>query len=47
MVVLILISRIFMLIFKILFKRSEQAQIAQATSEGDGHEQLVTGREKQ
>ena len=45
--VLIMMSRIFMLIFKILFKRNKQAQIAQATSEGDGRDELVTGREKQ
>ena len=47
MVVLILISHIVMLLFKICFKRNKQAQIAQATSGGDGHEELVTGREKQ
>ena len=47
MVVLIMISHIVMLLFKICFKRNKQVQIAQATSGGDGHEELVTGREKQ
>ena len=47
MMVLILMPRIFMLIFKILFKRSKQALIAQATSESDGRDEFVTGREMQ
>jgi len=45
MVTLILVS--FIILFKILFKQNKQAQIGQATSEGDGHDELVTGREKQ
>ena len=42
-VVLILILRLLMMLFKILFKRNKQAQIDQATSESDGRDELVTG----
>ena len=47
MVVLIMISHIVMLLSKICFKQNKQAQIAQATSEGNGCDVLVIGREKQ
>ena len=45
MVVLILMT--FMLLFKFLFKRKELAQIGQATSGGEGRDELVTGLESQ
>ena len=41
MVVLILMT------FNFLFKRKELAQIGQATSGGEGRDELVTGRESQ
>ena len=44
-VALILIS--FILLFKFLFKRNEPAQIGQATSGGEGRDELVSGRESQ
>lgn len=39
-----LIVMAFMLLFKFLFKRNE---LVQATSEGEGRDELVTGRENQ
>ena len=42
-----LILILFMLLFKFLFKRKEPTQIGQATSGGEGRDELVTGRESQ